>query len=195
MKTLSIHTKVSVYKVTNKEGWYKLANQKGFVVANYLTNKKPVVNTVTKRQNQSTNTGLPQMKNFSVYASGHVFGISNVATQNRIDRRYKEFVNWTAPIRGSKTHGDGGSMWLAIHRDNYGYMLGNKYIWFKDMNGVTKRYVLTGYRDFRHGGGKILEGSYEWDIWYGNTGDGLFIQTCLTNRYSGPYRIYRYVLG
>lgn len=160
LKTLPINTKVSVYKVTNKEGWYKLANQKGFVVAQYLTNKKPVVNTTTKTQNQSTNTGLPKMKKFSVYTSGHVFGISNVATQARLDMRYKEFVNWTAPIRGNKTHGDGGSMWLAIHRDTYGYMLGDKYIWFKDMNGVTKRYVLAGYRDFPHYVEKVLKGSY-----------------------------------
>lgn len=193
IKELNVNTRVEVYKLTNVNGWYKLSNQNGFISGRYLTDKEIIVKQpeVKKTEIKNSNSNLPRMNNFSVYTSGRVFGISNVNTQSRLDLRRREFVNWTSPLTPSKKHGDGRSLWLTIHRDTYGHILGQKYLWFKDSSGVTKKYTLVGHRDFPY---RETANEYQVEIYNSTTQEGIYLQTCLTNNYISPFRIYKYIL-
>ena len=137
LKTLPINTKVSVYKVTNKEGWYKLANQKGFVVAQYLTNKKPVVNTTTKPSKPSTSQ--PETKPVSYPANSVTVGNHSItwvywknvtgsawwegsesaatSVQNAVDKEANHWVNIMTQDNLFSINGS-NNLWVAAHSYN-----------------------------------------------------------------------------
>lgn len=70
--------------------------------------------------------------------------------QERIDQKNKEWVNVSAKYTGNdyKYNGDGKNIYLAAHLSPYGKEIRNKTkIYFKDNNGIVKKYNLESISD------------------------------------------------
>lgn len=123
--------------------------------------------------------------NNTVVINGYELAISNVATQARLDARYQELVNWGSSFVTHKTVG-GGSIYLAVHRDSYGWMVQQaNSITFKDINGNVKTYHRAGTLGPIYAGEKMWDSQMAYAL--GEAGDAIAIQTCIEGPGSVSY--------
>lgn len=120
-----------------------------------------------------------EQKNNTIKLAGTILGISNDATQERLDKKYKEFVNWGSKYTENKLV-DGGSVYFAIHNDSYGHLLHKaKELTLKDINGNVKVYKKSEtLGPFKWSEGQEMSDELS-EYLYGNKGDSIAIQTCV----------------
>lgn len=153
----------------------------------------------SRSSSSSSSSDYSNMPNNSILIGGHILTISNVATQARIDAKYKEFVNWHSAVTPYKTVYDDQDYYLALHVDSWGWLV-QQYgsFVFKDHQGNTRTYVkskispLFSYYqpDGNHGGGPGSD--YSDMFWSDTVGNAIGIQTCLSGD-DARYQIHTYV--
>lgn len=135
------------------------------------------------------------MEPYSLLIGGVYFPITNNASQERIDQKNQEFVNWSALYDEgsgeitSKTHGNGRNLYLTAHMRPWGdYPFHHNTLEFADRDGTIRTYVLEG-----------IYGTYEDgtlpDIVIrsatGVNGDGLVFQTCVDAAFNYKVAVFR----
>ena len=85
-----------------------------------------------------------EQQNNTIIIQGVELGINNSATQEALDKRGKELINWSSSIVENKLVNGEQGVYLAVHRNSYGHLVRKaKEIKFKDINGQEKIYKLS----------------------------------------------------
>lgn len=143
------------------------------------TPKKETKKTKKPTPSKTKTTTKKEQENNTINLAGTILGISNEATQERLDKKYKEFVNWGSQYTENKLV-DGGSVYFAIHNDSYGHLLHKaKELTLKDINGNVKVYKKSEtLGPFKWSENQEMSDELS-EYLYGNKGDAIAIQTCV----------------
>lgn len=156
-------------------------NHNEVTVKTDITAKTPATKkeTVNKNKVSVKKVAKDEQANNTIKLAGTILGISNDATQKRLDKKYKEFVNWGSKYTENKLV-DGGSVYFAIHNDSYGHLLHKaKELTLKDINGNIKVYKKSEtLGPFKWSENQVMSDELS-EYLYGNKGDAIAIQTCV----------------
>lgn len=150
------------------------------------------------RESSSSSSGSSSSESYSYSApnnsitiGGYNLPISNDSTQSRLDAMYQEVVNWGASYIGYKYNYDGQSIYLAVHRDSYGWLFPSYSSFdFKDAGGNTKTYYLSEVKGpFEY---TTYADDWQSDAMYGVGGDAIYVQTCVDGIGNSNYKVYIY---